>query len=509
MSSPRIELTGRQRLLLLLIVVVPSLIRLVGIDNQLLGHDEWRETETATIARHFVEDPNIFYPRVNWGAPGPGYVEAEFQLLPWIASRLYLVFGHRPWLGRALAVVLGGLATLLLFRLARHVLRPRAALLAALSFASAPLLFRYGRAFMPEALVLVFYLLAAERFACWMHDRRWRSIVTAGAVLALAILVKPTSVHIGLLAGILAFRRGGLRTLFGPQMLTFGAIALLPAICWYTHAAQLHLEYGNTFGVISGGDSKWGNVSWWLDPTFYRNLQNIDVVYGMGYTGSLLALLAMGMGRPLVLRYAVIAWLAVVFVYYMIVARYAGHESRGIQYHVYVLVPLSLATAGGAMSAWRYLRHRMPRRWAMAAVAVPILAMTAQQWRSNVRFLRLPQDDLFLRAGQALAQVSAPDDRVVVTSTDCAVDDGATNNFEEPKVMFHAWRRGRILPADRLNAQTLRQTVERASARWLVVLDRALERTPGGPTADFRTAIAQYEVAASGEGFRVLRVAAR
>src|SRR5262245_3040929 len=330
-NPSRTALTGLQRLLLLAIVVLPSLVRLCGIDNELLGDDEWRETETATIARHFLEQPNILYPRINWGAPGPGYVEAEFQLLPWLVHLLYRVFGPQPWLGRALAVACGALATWLVFRLARHLLRPSPALLAAFAFASTALVFRFGRAFMPEALMLVFYVLAAERFACWLERGSWRTILAAGAALALAILVKPTAVHIGLLAGILAWRQGGLRRALGRQMLAFGAIALLPAFAYYAHAAWLHVQYGNSFGVISGGDSKWGNPSWWFDPVFYRTVLRIDVLYGMGYAGSLLAVLALVRGRPRPLRFVCAAWLLVLFVYYLIVARYAGHESRGIQ----------------------------------------------------------------------------------------------------------------------------------------------------------------------------------
>ena len=507
MTSTRVALTGVQRLLLLAIVVLPSLVRLVGIDNELLGDDEWRETETATIARHFLEEPNILYPRVNWGAPGPGYVEAEFQLLPWLVQLLYRVFGPQPWLGRALAVACGALATLLVFRLTRHLLQPGPALLGAFAFASTSLVFRFGRAFMPESLMLVFYVLAAERFACWLERGSWRAITAAGVALALAILIKPTAVHIGLLAGILAWRRGGLRCALGRQMLAFGAIALLPAIAYYAHAAGLHVQYGNSFGVISGGDSKWGNPSWWFDPVFYRTLLRIDVLYGMGYAGTLLAVLALLCGRPRPLRFVCGAWLLVLFVYYLIVARYAGHESRGIQYHVYVAVPLALATAGGAAVAHRLLRARRrgPQWLPHALVALLVLGMAAQQWRNHVRWLQLPQQDVFLRAGRALAAVSAPTDCVVVTSTDVAVQDGVVNNFEEPKVMFHAWRRGRILPADRLAAANLQTAVEETGARYLVVVDSVV----AGAAADFRRVIAAAEVAASGDGFHVYRVGPR
>jgi hypothetical protein len=217
-----------------------------------------------------------------------------------------------------------------------------------------------------------------------------------------------------------------------------------------------------------------------------------------GNAGAALAVLALLRTRS----FALAAWFCVLVLYYVIVARYAGAEQRGPQYHVYAAVPLALATAMGAGALWGIVRARWPRRPNLAhgAAALAVLLALAQQWRSNVLLFAV-RSDVFLRAGRALAEVAAPDDRVVVTSTDVAVEDGVDNNFEEPKVLFHAWRRGRVLARDRLNATDLRRAMDRCRAHWLVVLDevQAFE------TADFRAAVATFEVVRQGDGYRVLR----
>jgi 4-amino-4-deoxy-L-arabinose transferase-like glycosyltransferase len=489
-----------QRWLLLAIVLFTSLPRLIHLDDDLLGADEWRETETASIARNFSEEasPDILWPRINWGEPGPGYVEAEFQLLPYAVQLFYRATGPQPWIGRAIAVALTALSTLAMFALARRLLGARTALVAALLFGSAPLVFRYGRTFMPEAPTLLCYLLAAERVFAWRQDRRARTLLAGAAALALAILTKPTSIHFGLVVVLLALRAGGVRLLCSRAVLLFGCVALLPASLYYFHAAELHTTYGNTFGVISGGDSKWGSWALWRQPRFWLTLLRIDVRGGTGYAGAALALLALLRTRS----FALAAWLAVLLVYYAIVARYAGAEERGPQYHVYAAAPLALATALGAEALWRVVRARWPLRPRLAhgTAALAVLLALAQQWRANVRLLAV-RNDVFLRAGRALAEVAAPDDRVVVTSTDVAVEDGVDNNFEEPKVLFHAWRRGRVLARDRLNATELQRAMDRCGARWLVVVDLAL----GRETADFRAAVATFEVARQGDGYRVLR----
>jgi hypothetical protein len=489
-----------QRWLLLAIVLLTSLPRLIHLDDGLLGPDEWRETDTASIARNFAEEasPDILWPRVNWGEPGPGYVEAELQLLPYAVQLLYRAAGPQPWIGRAVAVALTAMSTLAMFALARRLVAPRTALVAALLFGSAPLVFRFGRTFMPEAPTLLCYVLAAERVFAWLESRRARTLLAGAAALALAILTKPTSIHFGLVVVLLALRAGGVRLLCSRAVLLFGLLSLLPASLYYFHAAQLHTAYGNTFGVISGGDSKWGSWAIWRQPTLWLTLLRIDVRGCTGYAGALLALLALLRSRA----FALAAWLAVLLLYYAIVARYAGGEERGIQYHVYAAVPVALATAMGAEALWRAVRARWPLRPRLAhgTAALAVLLALAQQWRANVHLLAI-RGDTFLRAGRALAEVAAPDDRVVVTSTDFAVEDGVDNNFEEPKVLFHAWRRGRVLARDRLDATNLRRTMDRCGARWLVVLDKAL----GRETADFRAAVAGFEVARQGDGYCVLR----
>lgn len=47
---------------------------------------------------------NLFFPQINWGGNGPGYVETELQLMPWLTGGLYLIFGEREFLGRLVSL---------------------------------------------------------------------------------------------------------------------------------------------------------------------------------------------------------------------------------------------------------------------------------------------------------------------------------------------------------------------------------------------------------------------
>jgi hypothetical protein len=106
------------RWLLYAAILVLLAIRIPHLAADLADHDSWRQTDTATIARNFLEEPNILYPRINWGAPGPGYVESEFQLYPYAVYLVYRVLGENPLYGRVLSLILTALAAVIMHRIA-------------------------------------------------------------------------------------------------------------------------------------------------------------------------------------------------------------------------------------------------------------------------------------------------------------------------------------------------------------------------------------------------------
>jgi hypothetical protein len=70
------------------------ILRLIKISQPLIDSWSWREADVAMIAENFYHDGfQVLYPQINWGGNAPGYVGTEFQLVPLIASLLYIPFG--------------------------------------------------------------------------------------------------------------------------------------------------------------------------------------------------------------------------------------------------------------------------------------------------------------------------------------------------------------------------------------------------------------------------------
>ncbi|MFC4943312.1 ArnT family glycosyltransferase [Pseudonocardia sp. GCM10023141] len=476
-AGPRLRDDRFGRLVLGVVAVVTTLSAIRALLPMPWLGDIWRPADTATIARNFYRGGmNLFFPQINWGGNGPGYVEAELQLVPWLAAAGYHLVGEHAWVGRMISVVFTIVAVLAFWGLVRRILPPTPARWALLAFVVSPAVMTWGNAFMPDITVLAFYVLALLGFQRWLSEDRgvWLA-ATAGAV-AVAALVKPTSLHVGLVLLIwllLADRR----RFRGPMLYVAAVAAVVPVAVWLWHASNLYRTYGNTFGVISGGDSKFGNLALWTSPLFWTGNATIETMLVFGVAGVPFAVLgawtAWRARGPVVLA----AGIPAVAVFYVAVARYS--MELGPQYHVFSLPFAAIVVGLGVTAAGQWLRRHEVRRGYRGLLAV--VAVVALSVASITVFAQSFVDRRGVLAGcaQVLQSKSAPTDLVIVATSSVAVDRGTSNNFEEPTVFYLADRKGWSLPADRHDPALVASYLA-AGARWFVEPDPSL-LPPGAP----------------------------
>ncbi len=434
---------------LIVVAVVTALSVVRAFAPMTYPGDLWRQSDTATIARNFaLNGMNVFFPQVNWGGAGPGYVEMEFPLQPWLSAALYLVFGERVVLGRLVSLAFMLVAAAAFWQLARRLLPLTAARWALVAFVVSPAFTRWGTAFMPEATVLAFALLALLAFGRWLQEDRPVFLVGAAAATSIAALAKPTSLHIGLVMGVwmLISARSRLRR---PSVYLAGLAALIAPALWLWHASGLYRTYGNTFGVISGGDSKWGTLALWTSPGFYLGNLRTEALFIYGVVGLLPALLGAAWvwrrRRDTAAFGFLAAGLVGLAVYYLAAGRYTGSE-MGIQYHVFSLPFAALATGAGLAVAVDRVRPRLPRAAFLVLAGVAVLALFAES--VNVLAQSLTRGLGVYGACAEALDVSVPGDLVVVGTTSLTRDGDVANNYQEPIVFFLAERTGWSLGAD-------------------------------------------------------------
>jgi len=236
------------------LIAMAAAIRLIGITKPLIDKQYWRQTDTASIARNFFEeDMNIFYPRVNWRGNTRGYVESEFPLYPFLVACLYKIHGTpNETLGRIVSVFSAILTVLILYLFVLKLFDQETAFYSAMFYAVSPLAAYYTRTFMPESMMMLFYLLGIYLFYLWVYDNNRLAGIFALAATSLALLVKLTAlIMIFPMLGILydRYQWGFLRQ---KRVWGFFALSFIAPALWYWHAYHLFLETGLSFGIISG-----------------------------------------------------------------------------------------------------------------------------------------------------------------------------------------------------------------------------------------------------------------
>src|SRR6185295_5297449 len=206
-------------------------LRCYSLTAPLLDYHSWRQADTAAIARNYVINGfRLLYPQVDWGGLTPGYVESEFPLYTYSLALLYGLFGVHEWLGRLLTALCGAAAVAALYGLVRPIAGRRAACYAALVLALMPFPLYFGRAVMPDTLMLLAAILAIWTFQRWLACPSMGRLALALLCGALAPLAKtPNLVIVAVpLAAMLAGARP-LRRMWAPLAL-YAICFALPAL---------------------------------------------------------------------------------------------------------------------------------------------------------------------------------------------------------------------------------------------------------------------------------------
>ncbi len=391
---------------LLAIVVLGAIARLYNIDVPLFDWHSYRQHDTAALARNFYEGGmNILYPQVDWRGESPGYVEVEFQAYTYSVALLYQLFGPHEWVGRALNIFLYVLSALLLFQLTARAFDRRAGVLAVLLYTALPLAFYQTRAFQPDALLALGSLAGVYYFWVWTDDPRWRFLALSALGTAVAVLIKPPSLYLGIPLGYLAFRRFGLGALQRPALWGYAVLVLVPAFLWFRHAYGLWIEYGNTFGLLGrqtvAGIWPLGDYHWVLLAKKLAERITFEILTPPGF-------LLLGAGfaynwwdRSRV-RSGVLWWWLIGFgVYVLYVPRgHWGHDH-------YQLPAVFLAAAWMGFGAARLVEKGTSWRIGTAALIAALIAASA--WRLAPMLSVDPERDARIAFGQRVQELTEPD----------------------------------------------------------------------------------------------------
>lgn len=420
----------------------------------------WRQSDTVQIARNFYrEGMNPLYPRIDWRGDGPGYVESELPVLPWVGALLYHVVGYHEGVLRLLSA-LCAVAHLLLFAwLASTRLAPGGALIATAAVAVNPLLVYFATAIEPESLAT---LVGLGAVVLLLRGR----LLAAGGAMASALLVKPQAVC---LVPLLLWR--GWREPRVARLAVAGLLAVVPPIAWYAWAHHLWVAYGNSLGLSNEAHAIGLDMVW--PPKFLeQNLlwESTAVVTPLGWLLIAAALRERSEVRALAGWWYLAAWAV-----YVAAARTAGDPYGGFGYHAASVDPAALLLGAGFAALWS--GHGVPMRWAwsgrqqrwIAGVLAAGIVATLLMGTGVLLHLRDHRPDLAAMHGCAveLARLVPPDARIVVDGGRSIDDDGFP--LAPHASMLFSWmdRKGFVYPTETLSIPLLEGLARRGGRYWV------------------------------------------
>jgi hypothetical protein len=420
----------------------------------------WRECDTQAIARNFLLDGfDPLRPRVDWRGDGDGAVECEFPFYQLAIASLLALFGDVEWPGRALSLLAMVAAALSLHRLLELRSGAGPALAGALAFVCGGHAVMLGARVMPDATSVALGLAGLVTFVRFLGTGQGRTLWLAVAALTLAALQKPTTLQLGLVMALWTLLLAP-RRLREPRLWAGLLAAPIVVAAWLLHAHGLHAETGLTFGVTTVGDTKFPALHHLLTPVIHAQLARTTLLYGLSGFG-VVALLALLVQRRV--DRADLALLGIVALGLLATLRYSYHHAMGPHYHVFA------AVAG----AWCVARAWPVRAsgWLWTILIAAVLGHGAWQVARERHKCDVCTSTPLLSLAAMVRQLSAPEELAVVRADKPQFDAAwlRRNNFEDPRLLYHAQRRGWILPADGFEAGKLAELQARG-ARLVVDL---------------------------------------
>ncbi|MES2663156.1 MAG: glycosyltransferase family 39 protein [Pseudomonadota bacterium] len=277
------SLSRRGSLILIaaLVIWVAVLIIFAMPTDIVQGWMGWRQADTQSIAlNYYYGDEPIWRPQVNWGGI-TGFVETEFPLYAWLASQWMHFFGPKiqttQYLSLACAVFF--VITIAVGFGRRYGLIPTA--FAIFFILSSRVVVYLATSVQPDILSMALYTVGFFNFCKFLRTRSGKVLFVSTIASVLAVWTKPLALNLGIAQAILIF-------CFYPTLLkdmriwlSWGVILSATSV-WMLHARSLYLEFGNTFGVLSGGDSKLPTLEKIQEPEIWISLFKNILEWGVG-----------------------------------------------------------------------------------------------------------------------------------------------------------------------------------------------------------------------------------
>lgn len=202
-------------------------IRLICITNPPYDYSSWRQCDTDSIARNFIEYKfNIFYPQLNYEGPMPNYVQLELGVTPFIISLIYKLFGYSIVLARLVPICFFMGSCFYLYSLVRRCSGFNAAIMSVLIYGLLPIDIVYSRNIMPESALMFFMIGGMYYFVLWIENDKPKYYILSAIFTCLTVLTKVPAALIGIPMIYLCVKKNGWKVFKRYELYLFPVVVL-------------------------------------------------------------------------------------------------------------------------------------------------------------------------------------------------------------------------------------------------------------------------------------------
>lgn len=398
--------------LLVFLFCLSFILRLYKIDNPVADWHSWRQSDTAAVARNLYQDEfNPFYPRAHnffpmseGSLPNSGRLFLnEFPLYNSIVALLYNLSGINEACARGVSAFFSSLGTVFLYLLVRYFVSSGTALLTAFFYAVLPFNVYYGRVIMPDPTFIFLSILSLYSIKNWLEKEKMSLAILSGFSLALAMLVKPYAIFLGLPISYLVLKKWGKKAFARVDVYLIALLSLLPLIFWRWHINKYpEGMFGADWLINQGGIRFKGAFFRWL---IFERMNRLIFATG-GFV-----LFWLGLIAPRTKKEGLffLTWLLAIVAYLTYFAR--GNVTH--DYYQLPLVPVGCVLMGkGFAFLWSFGKDVITRLTSKGLAISFVLIMLAFGWYETRGFFNINHPEI-IAAGKAVQRLTPEDARVI------------------------------------------------------------------------------------------------
>lgn len=354
---------------LLLILLLFVSLRAYRINNPLTDYIAMRQVPVADIASNLAErNSSVFYPQYSTSGGENGYIEIEFQILPYITSFFYRLFGRHDMIGRLIAVIFSVSGFIFLYMLVAELgFPPDERDLIMMVYTVLPQNIYLSRCFMPEPVMLALITGFIYFLVKYDNDKKRCYLPFIALTGALAVLAKaPAAYALIVFFPLVLLNNKAFKYRFLLVFLLL-LIILLPPFFYYLHSYRLGRIY-ESVGIWETGHghiSKWADIDTLTGPLFWKVL--ISRLFNYTITPVLFPFFIIGLALTAMKKhYVLLFWMAGVLSSFFILAK----GTIANPYYLYPLTPLIAVMAGKGLHKFGRVIKKANLSYIMIAICL-------------------------------------------------------------------------------------------------------------------------------------------